>query len=189
MQAADDGLGAALQKLAQVVDHLAITGLIHRADARRRAQFDVVVQASPLILAGDLTVAGQVGENPAQHVQGLVHRPDAGVRAEVTRAILDHLAGDGNLREGIRPVHLDVWIALIVLQAHIEMRSMLLDQVHLQDQGFELRANHDPFDVDDIVHQLERARVGLRAVKVGTHPVAQVNRLADINHPPGSILH
>lgn len=36
------------------------------------------------------------------------------------------------------------------------MRAVLLDQVHLQDQGFELRTDSDPFDVDDLAYQLAR---------------------------------
>ncbi len=44
---------------------------------------------------------------------------------------------------------LDVGIAFVILQAHIVKGAVLLDQVHFKDQGFQLRANHDPFDVPD----------------------------------------
>ena len=43
------------------------------------AQLDIVIQAGALVLAGDHPVAGQVGEDAPQHIQGLVHRPHAGV--------------------------------------------------------------------------------------------------------------
>ena len=177
------------QEIAQVVDHLAVAGLFDRADAGPAAQLDVVIQAGARILAGDLAVAGQVGEDAAQHIQGLVHRPDAGVGAEVARAVLDHLAGDGHLGEGVRPVHLDVGVALVVLEADVVARAVLLDQVHLEDERLELRTDHDPLDIGDVLHQLAGLVVLVGALlEIGAHPVAQVDRLADVDDLPAVLF-
>ena len=73
--------------------------LVDRPDARTRAQLDVIIQAGTRILSGDLPVTGQVRENPAQHIQGLVDCPDAGVGAKIPGAVVDHLAGDGHFGE------------------------------------------------------------------------------------------
>ena len=51
-------------------------------------------------------------------------------------------------------MHLDIRVALVILQADVVVRAVLLDQVHLQDQRFQLGADHDPFDVGDVAHQL-----------------------------------
>ena len=44
----------------------------------------------------------------------------------------------------------DIRVPLIVLQAYIEARPVLLDQVHLKDERLELRSDHDPFDICDV---------------------------------------
>jgi len=122
-----------LQKQAEIIHHPAVGGLIHSANTWTTAQLDVIVQAGARVRPGDLPVAGQVGENPAQYIQGLVHRPDGGVRSKIAGTVIHHLAGDGDFGEGIRPMHLDVRIPLIILEPDIEPRTVLLDQVHFKD--------------------------------------------------------
>ncbi len=135
------------------------------------------------VLAGDLAVAGQVGENAPDHVQGLVHRPDAGVGSEIARAVIDHHARDGHLGVGVCPVHLDIGVTLVVLQAHVEARAVFLDQVHLEDQRLELRAGDDPLDIGDVLHQLVGLVILVAAVlEIGAHAVLQDDRLADVDH-------
>ena len=181
-QTLDDRLRLALQEMAQVIDHLAVLGLLDGADAGSAAQLDIVIQAGARILAGDHPVAGEIGEDAPEHIQGLVHCPDAGVGAKIARAVLDHLAGDGHLGEGIRPVNFDIRVAFIILEADVVMRAVLLDQVHLEDERFELGTHHDPFDVGDILHQLAGLEILVGALlEIGTHPVVQVDGFADID--------
>jgi hypothetical protein len=189
-QALDDRPGAPLEELAQVVDHLAVVGLVDGADAGRAAQFDVVVQARAGIFTGDVAVAGQVGEDLAQQVEGLVDGPHAGVGAEVARAVRLHLAGDGHLGEGVAPMDLDIGVALVILKAHVVARLVALDQVHLEDQRLQLGGDHDPLDVGDLAHELVGFGMLVGGiVEVRAHPGAQIDRLADVDDPPGFILH
>ena len=189
-QARDDGFGAAIQELAQIVDHLPVAGLVNAPDARRGAQLDVVVQAGAGILAGDLAVAGEIGEDAPQHVERLVHGPHAGVGAEVARAVVDHLARDGDFGKGVRPVYLDVGVAFVVLEAHVVTRAVLFDQVHLEDERLEFRADHDPLDVGDVFDQLAGLKVLVAGrVEVRAHPVAQIDGLADVNDLAGAVFH
>ena len=117
-------------------------------------------------------------------------RPDAGIGAEITRAVVLHLAGDGHLGEGVRPVDLDVGVALVILETHVKARLVALDQGHLEDQGFQLGADHDPFDVGDLPHQAACFSVRLGSgVEVGAHAAAQIDRLADVDDAPGGVLH
>lgn len=119
-----------------------------------------------------------------------MHRPHTGVGTEIARAIDDHLAGDGDLGEGVSPVHLDIGKAFVVLQAHVVSRAVTLDQVHLQNQRFQLRADHDPLDVGDLAHQFLGFGVFMGAgMEVGAHPRAQIDRLAHVDDAPLRILH
>jgi hypothetical protein len=70
------------------------------------------------------------------------------------------------------------------------VRAVLLDQVHFQDQGFQLGAHHDPFDVLDHAHQFfDLACLPGADVEVRAHPAAQVDSFAHINHLPGLLFH
>ena len=141
------------EKRHQIADHLPVAILGNGADARCGAQLDVEVQAGAFVLPGDFAVAGQVGEHAPQHIQRLVDRPGGGIRPKISRAVFDHLAGDGDFGIRLTPMDFDVGIALVVLQADVVFRPVALDQVHFQDQGFQLRTDHDPLDVDDLAHQ------------------------------------
>ena len=180
----------AVQKIAQISDQLAVPGLVDGADAGSAAQLDVVIQAGARILAGDLAVAGEIGEDMAQHIQGLMHGPDAGVRAKVMRTVLDHLAGDGHFGEGVRQMHFDVGVAFVVFEADVEARTVLLDQVHLEDERFKFRTDHDPFQIGDLRDQLARLGDLVAALlKIGAHPVLEDDGLADVDDLAGGVLH
>ncbi len=135
-QSCNDLLSITIEELAQFGNRLAVVFTADGADAGCGAQFDVVIQAGACIGAGDVTVTGQVGEDAPQGVQGLMHRPGAGVRAVIQSAVFEHLAGDGHFGVVHLPVDFDVRIAFVVFEADVEMRPVLLDQVHLKDEGF-----------------------------------------------------
>ena len=178
------------EEIHQVGDHLAVLGLGRRADAGRDTQLDVIVKTGAFVLPGDLAVTGQIGEDAAQHIQGLIDRPGGGVRTKITRAIFDHLPRDGDFGEWLVPVDLDVRIALVILEADVVFRAMLLDQVHLKDERLKLRADHDPFNIHDLAH--EAAGLGIVAgirVEVGADAVLQADGLADINDRARRVLH
>jgi len=87
-------------------------------------------------------------------------------------------------------MHLDVGVALVILQADVVARAVLLDQVHLQDEGFQFRSDHDPFDIGDVAHKLAGLVILVGAgVEVGAHPVAQADGLANVNDIAGAVFH
>ncbi len=55
----------------------------------------------------------------------------------------------------------DVGVAFIIFQANVITRAVLLDQVHLKDERFQLRPDHDPFNVGDIGYQLAGFKIRL----------------------------
>ncbi|MPM98475.1 hypothetical protein SDC9_145663 [bioreactor metagenome] len=138
LQAAHNGIGVTIQKIAQVCDQLAVALLINGANAGAGTQLDVVIQAGTRVFAGDLAVTGKVREDMTQHIQGLMHCPDAGIGAKVMRAVFDHLARHRHFGERCCHVDFDVRVAFIILEADVEAWPVLLDEVHLQDERFKL---------------------------------------------------
>ena len=97
---------------------------------------------------------------------------------------------DGDLRKRVCPVDFDIRVALVIFQADVIFWLVPLDEVHLEDQCLELGSDYDPLDIDDMGDQLgDFAAVGRRFMEIGSHPVAQVDRLADIDDLAGFILH
>ncbi len=182
IQPFDYGVGATLQKFAKVINDLAIVLLIDCTNTRGCAEFDVVIEASAAVLTGDLPVTGQIGEDLSEQIQCLVDSPYAGIRAEIAPAIIPHLAGYSQFGEGVLPMDFDVGIAFIVFQADIILGPVPLDQRHFEDQRFQFRADHDPLNIGDLMHQAACFSVILgRAVEIGTDPVAQIDGFANVN--------
>ena len=84
----------------------------------------------------------------------------------------------------------DVGVAFVILELDVIKRLVFFDQVHFQDQGFQLRTDDDPFNIPDVVHQMTRPGIFTCAgMEIGTHPVAEVYCLAHINYLSLVILH
>ena len=84
----------------------------------------------------------------------------------------------------------DVGVAFVILELDVIKRLVFLDQVHFQDQRFQLRTDDDPFNILDFVYQLTCPGIFPRAgMEIGTHSVADVYCLAHINYLSLVILH
>ena len=133
----DQRLLAALEEQLDLVDVLAIGGCRDGLDARALAALDVVQEARPLEGAHavlDVDRAGPEREQPADEVHRLVDARCRGVRPEVAAAVVDQLARPLDPRELVAERHLDVRIALVVLEPDVEPRLVALDQVGLEEQ-------------------------------------------------------
>ena len=183
-------IGLALQEIAQLADDETIILFGNGPDARPGAAFDVVVEAGPFVLAGDLALAIEVGKHSPQQVEGLVHRVRRGVRPVIACAVVAHPPRDGDTREIVLPGDLDVGIAFVVLEPHVEARAVLFDEGAFQHQCLQLGAGDDELNVGHALGQLLRLGPCLRRlVKVRTYTVAQVDRLADVNHRAVFVFH
>lgn len=59
---------------------------------------------------------------------------------------------------------------------------MLLDQIGLEDEGFDLVVHHNEFKIRDQLYELPRFRVLMTArVKILPYAIAQIFRLADVD--------
>ena len=157
------------------------------ADAGRGALADVAHQAGTAGGAGAVEHALGAGthrEHPQQRVDGVADGPGLGVRAEVAVALALAAATDEDPRELLLPGDRHPRVGLVVAVLHVEPRVVLLDPGVLELQRLQLVADQRPLDLRSGAHHGLGAEVqGGRVGEVGVEPLAQVDRLADVDHP------
>jgi len=123
-------------------------------------------------------------ENPIQKSLDLIGRPHVWIGAEIEATILFDLARDdearitliGNLNEGV---------GLVILEHYIVLGLVLLDEVDLKKQGFNIGLSNDKLKIHNLRYQ--RFRLGIVAPsEIGPHPIAKVFSLPHIND--GTVL-
>src|SRR5688500_6148172 len=123
-----------IEELHQVRDRLTVLYLVDRSDAGSGTELDIVVKTGTFVHTCDDTVTGQIGEDTAKHIQRLIYGPCGGVRSKVTRTVIHHLPRDRDFGEGVSPMDLYVWVALVILEADVVFRAMLLNEIHLKNE-------------------------------------------------------
>ena len=157
--------------------------------AGRLAALDVVVQARaaaapPRLGAG----AGAEHEHLREHLQRAAHAFGVRIRAEVRPARTVALAGEVDPRVVLVERDRDERIGLVVAQADVEARPVLLDEALLGEQRLRLAAHDHALDPLHARHHLlvaGRTRsppTPLRLGEVRRDPLADRLRLADVDH-------
>ncbi len=193
LQVGRDRLLPAVQEVHDLADRLAVLGLRDGLDARPLAAVDVVEQAGPLedpLPLRDVEVAGAEREDLAQQLQRLVHAGCRCVRAEVATPVALEGARAHDAGEVLAQRDLHERIALVVPQPDVEARSVLLDEVRLEQVRLRHRVGDDVLDVGDLGHHPAYPSI-LRSARteVRTHPAAEHIGLADVQHAPVGVLH
>ena len=178
------GVGPPLHELLHLLEDLGVLGRVDLSLARPGAPLDVIVEAHSAA-PEDLVAAGAEREDGAQRSDRGAQRLRAGVRPEVARAVTDHLARVVRPREQRRALgalatrfahllargpgsdrivhpgarNLEVEIALVVLEAHVEARAVLLDERVLEDERLVLALAGDHLEIEDAPDQLMGARL------------------------------
>ena len=173
---------------------LAVRRLLDGLDARALASVDEVQQARPLEDAlpfGDVEVAGPEREDLAQQLQRLVDARGRCVRAEVPAPVTDQPSRPNDPREVLAQRDLHERVALVVAQPDVEPRSVLLDEVALEEVRLADRVGDDVLDVRDLLgHPRRSARPPARAApKYERDAAAQGVRLADVQDASRRVLH
>src|SRR6266705_379764 len=90
---------------------------------------------------------------------------------------------DSTAREAIGRRHLDVREVLVVPQADVEARPVLLDEIVHEDQGLDLGARDDVLEVVDLVQEGVRlgGLPGARLLEVRPDAALERARLADVD--------
>ncbi len=164
-------------------------------DARPLAALDVIQQARPLERADavdDVDRARPEREQATDQVHRLVDTRCRSVRTEVPAAVVDELAGALDPREVVAQGHLDVRIALVVLEPDVEPGPIALDQVRLEEQGLGDRVRLGHFDIDDLVDDApDPMDLAARRLFLPVAPdaAAQALGLADVDDIATDVLH
>ena len=120
-----------LQKEDDLLDYVSVFLLIHGTDTGADTLVHVVFETGTLVRAGDRFGTGAEGEYPLQCLEGLTHRTGAGKRPEVATAVFLQVACEVYPRPLLVQRDLEVGKGLIVLQADVVRRVMLLYQVQV----------------------------------------------------------
>ncbi len=158
--------------------HLAVGRLVGCADTRRHAASHVVPKARPLPRLERLAAVLPQGEDAVHQVEHTADGSGAGVRAEVRRAVFLHTTREDQCRVRLLG-ELQERVALVVLQQHVEMRLVALDEVRLEDQRFDLVGRHDELERGGAKRDQPALLAGV-APEVAAYAAAKVDRLADV---------
>ena len=183
-----DFLVPALQEGDGRVHVTAVGGLVDQANAGGAAAADLVQQARTRAVGKVAVLAGTQVEDLLQHLDALAHGEGTGIGTEVLSAAVGAAPIVGNLREGVG-AELQERVGLVVAEQDVEAGLQRLDQVVFQQQRLGLGADGGGVDLHHAGHHLGNARAGQRLAKVRAHPLAQVPRLAHVQHGAGRILH
>ena len=169
------------QERDHAVDRLAVAGLVDVADAGRPAALDVVVQARRARAPpGLLALAGAEQEDLAEQVERAADALGVRVRAEVDAVAAVALAREVHAREVLVHRDRDERIGLVVAQADVEARPVLLDEALLGQQRLGLGGDEHELDALDRVDHLVGA-AGHRVGEVAGDALADRLRLADVD--------
>ena len=158
LEVALDLLEAAAEERDHAVDAAPVLLLGHVADAGRPAALDVVVQARRAGVAAGLgALAAAELEDLAEQVERAAHALGARVGAEVGAVAPVALAREVDAREVLVEADRDVGVRLVVAQADVEARLVLLDEGLLGEQRLGLGGHDERLDVVDLVGQRARA--------------------------------
>ena len=175
------------EEQAYLVDHRAVLLLVNRLAARRKTALDVILQARTFDLH---ILACAQREESLQELHALVHRACRRIGAEVARAVFRDAPRDHDARILVGQRNLEVWIALVILEADVVARAVLLDEVALQDQCLDLRMCENRLEVGNLRdHSSHLRRLVLAALKVLPHAVLEDDGLADVDDAPLRVLH
>ncbi len=157
------------------------------AGAGRQALVEVVVEAGAL-LAVEREMAVRDLEETRDHPQRAASVTRGQEGAEVAVTVLARAAHEQDPRERVADRELEVREVLVVAQEHVVARLVLLDQVVLEDQRFDLARGDDHVERSDLLDERrDTRRVLRRGLEVGAHAGAQRLCLADVDHGPRAV--
>ncbi len=169
------------EKVDHALDAVAVVLLAHVAHARRLAALDVVVQARRAAAPPRLrALAGAEHEHLAEHLERRADPLGVAIGAEVGAVAPVALAGEVDPREVLVQRDRDVRIGLVVAQADVEARLVLLDEVLLGEQRLGVGVDDQRLDLLDHVEQAAPP-AGARIAEMRRDSLADRLGLADVD--------
>ena len=172
------------QKLYHLVDRLPVLITGNIALTRRVTLLNVIIQTWPFL--SDVSwkrpaAASQPVEFP-HHVDDILHRLRTRKWSKILRLVLGLPAYHHNTRERFLNCHLDKWVGFVIHKHRIILRTILLDQIALQDKCFQFRVRDNIFKSPDVRHHLLYLDAFISAaLKILAYPVFQTDGFANIN--------
>ena len=189
-QVAHDSRLLAFEEQHHIADRLAIVAAVGQPRAGRKAAVHIILQAGARHLAVNGQVAGAVGKQAIEQVEGGLRGSGVGEWAEIAAAVFDQAARIHNARPLLLHGDADIGIGLVVFEPHIIMRFVLFDELVFEDQGFEFGVGQDVLKVFDMAdHAGHFGRGPAQAAEIRAHAVSQIDRLADIDDRARLVVH
>ena len=183
-------VAAAGEEIGRLAHELGIAAKIDFAGAGTCAAADLVEQTGPRAALEKAVGAGTDQEGALQGRDSAVDGTGGSKRAEISAGAALRAAMLEDLRRPVVAGDQDVGERFVVAQLHVETRPELLDQIGFQQQRLGFRRGRDDLDARSRCDHAQDTR-RLRCVDacIGGKPLANVLRLADIQHVTGSVQH
>ena len=170
----------AFQEKHDLVDGSVVLFFSLVADARRKATFDMILQARALASPVDRFATGAQRKYGSHEVDQFAQTVRVSVRPKIARAVVSDETREYDPRKRLVR-YLQIRIPFIIAKANIEGRLVALDQVCFEDQRFDFVGDDDRSNLSNFLDHCRRARVMHRAfLEVRAYPVAQRDRLSYI---------
>ena len=197
LQIVQNGLGVAIQKAGGPLHVGGVVGHADELHARATAPLDLVQQAGPGAVGKHGVFAGAQPEHLLHELDGFLHRPGAGIGAEILvlfvhRApVVGHARVAGRVfslgRHHRQAAHLEVGIAFVVLEQDVEPRVERFDEVIFEQQSLGLAAHHRGFHAHDARDHVPDARATVVLVEVAGNSLLEVAGFANVEHVASGI--
>ena len=183
-------MAAAGQEVVGLAHQLGIAGEVDLAGAGPRAAADLIEQAGPGAAFEEAVGAGADQKRALQRRDGAVDRAGGGERPEIPAGPRLRAAMLEDLRRPVVAGDQDIGKRFVVAQLHVEARPQLLDQIGFEQQRLGLGRGRDDLDRHGCGDHAQDARRQRRVdAGVGRKPLADVLRLADVEHVAGGVEH
>ena len=178
----------ALEQQHRLAEMLLVDGTIDGEHAGPEAALDLVLDARAAAVLEHRIAARAEREHLADRVERIADRRRTGERAEVPAAVLHDLPRHEYPGPRILHAHLHAHVALVVLQADVVARPVLLDQVVLEDQRFLVVRRDERLELRHALDEKADLAALVATTNVAADPAPQVRGLADVDDLPVAIL-
>ena len=183
-------MAAAGQEVVGLAHQLGIAGEIDLAGAGTRAAADLIEQAGPGAAFEEAVGAGADQKRALQRRDGAVDGAGVRERPEIAPGPRLRAAMLEDLRRPMVAGDQDIGKRLVVAQLHVEARPQLLDQIGLEQQRLGLGRGRDDLDRNGRRDHAQDPRRQRRVDPgIGGEPLADVLRLADVEHVVAGVEH
>lgn len=189
----EEAFGFAVEEVASLADADAVFVGSDSSDAGGGAVFDDVVVTVLVVVGVGIGGSADAQAELAIHpVEGGAQGTAMGKGPEVAGVVVFFESGEAETREGVGGLDFDEEVAFVVLEADVVFGSEVLDEAHLEDEGFAFVANGVEFEVPDGFDERAGLGVGMTGAgggEVVAEALAKIAGFADVDHLAKAVAH